>query len=70
MPARVKKIFGSLFIFAFVIFWIWLATALSGFVPENKAAELVFYAVAGLGWGIPIMPVLAWMEREKRKPKV
>jgi len=70
MPARVKKIFGALFIFAFLVFWIVLAVSLSGFVPDNRIAELVFYAVAGLGWGLPLLPILKWMETSKRKMRV
>jgi hypothetical protein len=69
MPLRLKKMLGSLFICVFVLFWVWAAASLSVFVPDNKVAELLFYAVAGLGWGLPILPILSWMEREKRKAK-
>jgi hypothetical protein len=69
MPNRLKKIFGALFICAFVIVWIFGAVTLSGLVPDNRVAELVFYAVAGMGWGVPLLPILAWMERSKEKPK-
>ena len=65
MPVRVKKIFGALFIFVFLVFWIVLAVSLSGFVPDNRIAELVFYAIAGLGWGLPLLPILKWMETSK-----
>ena len=67
MPLRVKKIFGSLFICAFVIFWIWLASSLSVLVPENRALELRYYAGFGLGWCLPVMPILAWMEYGKKR---
>lgn len=67
MPVRLKKILGSLFICVFVIFWIWFVIGLSYYVPKNKALELLFYAVAGLGWCLPVMPILAWMEYGKKR---
>ena len=66
MPLRLKKILGALLVVVFMLFWVWLAVSLSGFVPDNKFAEMVFYIVAGLGWGVPLFPLLSWMERTKR----
>lgn len=69
MPIRLKKIVGALFIFVFLIFWIVAAVSISGFVPDNKLAELIFYAIAGLGWGLPLLPLLKWMEETKTKQR-
>ncbi len=69
MPVRAKKILGSIFICIFVLFWIWLAGSLSLFVPDNRVLEMIYYAVAGLGWAVPVMPILFWMETVKKKPK-
>jgi hypothetical protein len=66
MPVRVKKMLGSLFICIFVIFWIWLGASLSVFVPKNRALEMVYYAVFGLGWCVPVAPILLWMEYGKK----
>ena len=30
---------------------------------EHWAVQLAFYLVAGLGWGVPILPLLSWMNR-------
>ena len=46
MPLRLKKILGALLVVVFMLFWVWLAVSLSGFVPKNKFAEMVFYIVA------------------------
>jgi hypothetical protein len=64
MPQTVKKMFGALAICVFVVLWIFLAVAISGFVPKNIIAETVFYIVMGLGWAFPLMPVLKWMEKK------
>ncbi len=63
MPPRVKKIFGSLAICVFVLFWMFLTVSLSGFVPKNVIAETGFYIFMGLAWAFPLMPVLKWMEK-------
>ena len=63
MSARIRKLIGGLFIVAFVIFYVWLVASLSVFVPDHWAAELAFYAIAGLCWGVPILPLISWMNR-------
>lgn len=65
MPLRLKKIIGSLFVCVFVLFWVVLAIGLANRVPNVWYLQLAFYAVMGLGWGLPIFPVLVWMEKSK-----
>ena len=63
MSARVRKLIGGVAILAFLVGYIWLVASLSVFVPDHWAAELAFYAIAGLGWGVPILPLISWMNR-------
>jgi hypothetical protein len=63
MTPRIKKMLGALFICVFVLMWIVLGVSLSVLVPRHPAAEFAFYAVMGVGWAFPIMPVLKWMEK-------
>jgi hypothetical protein len=65
MPLRLKKMLGSLFICCFVLFWMWFALGLAHRVPHKWYFELPFYAVIGLGWAVPVMPILYWMEKTK-----
>jgi hypothetical protein len=65
MPMRLKKMLGSLFICVFVLFWVVLAVGLANHIPHIWYIELAFYAVMGLGWGLPVLPILAWMEKSK-----
>ncbi|RYG02937.1 MAG: DUF2842 domain-containing protein [Caulobacteraceae bacterium] len=67
MPLRAKKIIGSLAIFLIMIGWLVLTVSISGFVPRHWLAELLFYAIMGLGWCLPVMPVLTWMEAVRTK---
>jgi hypothetical protein len=61
---RIKKIIGSLLIMAFLAGYIWLASTLGGLLPDNMLAKSLFYAVVGIGWGIPLIPLLSWMNKE------
>ena len=65
MPLRLKKMLGSLFICVFVLFWVVLSVGLANHVPHKWYLEVPFYAVMGLGWGLPVLPILSWMERTK-----
>ena len=62
MGARTRKAIGSVIVVAFVTAWIWAMASLSMFVPRHWAAEMVFYAVAGLFWGVPLLPLIRWMQ--------
>lgn len=64
MPVRLKKILGALFIVAFLLTWIFAGVTLSRFIPQHWAPALIYYAVVGIGWAFPLMPVLKWMEKK------
>jgi hypothetical protein len=61
MTARVRKFIGLFGILAFLAAYIFVVSLLADHVP--KAWELAFYVVAGLGWGLPIFPLISWMNR-------
>jgi hypothetical protein len=61
--ARTRKLIGLVGIIAFLAAYIWLMATLGGLVPEHWAAQLVFYAIAGTAWGVPILPLISWMNR-------
>jgi hypothetical protein len=61
--ARVRKLIGLVGILAFIAAYVWLIATIGGYIPDHWAAQLAFYGVAGLGWGVPILPLIAWMNR-------
>jgi len=65
MPTRVRKIIGSFAILAFLAGWIWAATAIGAVLPQHWAAWVIFYPIAGTAWGLPLIPLLSWMNRER-----
>jgi hypothetical protein len=63
MSARIRKLIGGIGLMIFLAAYIWAATAISDRLPDNMAVKLVFFGVAGVGWGLPILPLLSWMNR-------
>ena len=57
-----RKPIAMLVMLAFMALWIWgagtVGTHLTG-IPDW--AQLVFYVVAGIGWILPLRPLLKWM---------
>lgn len=63
MTPRLRKLLGSLAILAFLFAWIAAALALADRLPAHWLAQLAFFLVAGLGWGLPLIPLMKWMNR-------
>ena len=66
MPLRLRKFIGASALFALVAIWALLAMALAQVPPirDNAVAATLYYVVAGLGWVLPAMPLVAWMSRK------
>lgn len=63
MTPRARKLIGLLGILAFIVLYIGAVVALAKFVPDHGPLQFAFYALAGIGWGIPILPLISWMNR-------
>jgi hypothetical protein len=63
MPARIRKLIGLFGILAFLGLYIWAAVAVGERLPSHWAAQIAFYAVAGTFWGVPLIPLVRWMNR-------
>ena len=66
MPVRLKKLIGLVGILAFLGLYVVLVSTVSDHIPDHWAARLAFYGLAGALWGIPLFPLLSWMERKPR----
>ena len=66
MKRRSRKFVGTIFLVVFVIAYA-LAVMVIAQVPvlqdASRWVHLAFYAVAGLAWIVPIIPVIRWMEK-------
>jgi hypothetical protein len=57
-----RKPAAILIVLAFMALWIWGAGSVGARLTGASAwLQLVFYVVAGVGWILPLRPVLKWM---------
>ena len=65
MPVRLRKFLGAIMLIVLVVTWALLAMALaqSPLIKANGVVEVLYYAIAGLGWVLPAMPLIRWMSR-------
>ena len=65
LSPRIKKVYGGVLIMVFLTGYIYLAATLGGMLPDNILVKAVYYAVIGIGWGAPLIPLLSWMDKDK-----
>ena len=68
MRIRMRKLIGTIGLLALVTLWALLAMAFAQFAlrAQNGIVVFLFYMVAGIGWVLPAMPIVAWMQRPDR----
>ena len=67
MPIRLRKFIGAVVLLVLVIVWALVAMALAQtpVIRDNWALAAAYYVIAGMGWVLPAMPIIAWMSRQK-----
>jgi hypothetical protein len=63
VPARLRKLIGSVAMLLFLLFYVGVALALADHLPDLWFAKLAFFLVAGTAWGVPLIPLISWMNR-------
>jgi len=65
MRRRSRKFVGAVAMLAFVFIYALsiMALAQGRLQDAGRVAQAVFYLVAGVGWILPLMPLIRWMER-------
>lgn len=56
-------------IIIFLFFYVWLVASLGQLIRGGPMTALIFYALAGTVWGVPLIPLIAWSERYQWKKK-
>lgn len=64
MNPRHKKLIGSLGILLFLAFYVWAVASIADFVPAIWWAQTAYFAISGLLWGVPLLPLIRWMNQE------
>jgi hypothetical protein len=67
MSIRLRKFIGAVLLIVVVIVWALLAMALAQapLIRDNPIGSVAYYVIAGLGWVLPAMPIIAWMSRRR-----
>ena len=65
MPIRLRKFLGTIALIVLVTVWALVAMALAQApaIHNNAIVSVAYYVIAGLGWVLPAMPIVAWMGR-------
>jgi hypothetical protein len=65
MPLRIRKLIGTVALMALITVWALLAMVVAQATLPNAGAAVaaLYYIVAGLGWLVFAMPLVAWMSR-------
>ena len=65
MPARTRKLIGTVVLLIFLTLYAWAAAAIgAGRITLAPAwAQFAFFLVAGLAWVIPAGLLIRWMQR-------
>lgn len=66
MRRRERKLIGVVATIVFVVVYALAAMALAQLEVTKSAPTVlqwIYYAVVGMGWILPLMPLIAWMER-------
>lgn len=68
MPIRLRKFIGTILLLLLVAIWSLVAMAFGQFpaIAGNRIYQFLYYAVAGMGWVLPAMPLVKWMLRPDR----
>ena len=70
MTRRTRKLLGTVILLIFVCVYALLAMALAqaNIIQHSPGfVQGLFYMVLGLGWILPVLPLISWMERPDRK---
>ena len=70
MKIRTRKLIGTFGLLGLVIIWslAGMVIAQTPWLAGSKLIQALFYVVAGLGWVLPAMPLIAWMSRPDPQP--
>ncbi|HEX4095332.1 MAG TPA: DUF2842 domain-containing protein [Caulobacteraceae bacterium] len=63
MGARTRKAIGGVAMLAFLAAYVVVAVSIGSRLPDQWAVRLAYYAVVGTVWGLPLIPLISWMNR-------
>lgn len=61
MPARIRKLIGLFGVLAFLAAYIVLAIVVADRLPPIWWVQMIYFALVGVAWGVPLIPLFRWM---------
>jgi hypothetical protein len=63
MNPRIRRLLAAFGVLVFLAAYVWAVIWIGDRLPDNMWIDLLFYGVAGIAWGVPLIPLLRWAER-------
>ncbi len=73
MPRTVRSLIGTVFMVFFVILYAMIVMLFSPLILKAASdalhpivyhiVQVVYYFIAGVGWALPILPLIKWMNK-------
>ena len=64
MSSGARKLIGMVALAIFLLVYLVTASVVGDRLPDNLAVKLAYFALAGTLWGLPLFPLIKWMNRE------
>ena len=64
MSSGARKLIGMVALAIFLLVYLVTASVVGDRLPDNLAVKLAYFALAGTLWGVPLFPLIKWMNRE------
>lgn len=62
MSARLRKLIGLFGIMGFLAAYVAVVATLGDHLPKHWAVQVIYFALAGTLWGVPLFPLIRWMD--------
>ena len=65
MTIRTRKLLGTIALLLLATVWslMGMTVAQTPWLASSGLLQAIFYVVAGMGWVLPAMPIVSWMQR-------
>jgi uncharacterized membrane protein len=65
MSPRLRKFIGLIAILTWLAAYITVVASLGDEIPQGWGWQLAYYGFFGTFWGVPLFPLIRWMNRER-----
>jgi Protein of unknown function (DUF2842) len=64
MRATHRRAIGMSLTLVVLMIYVFFAASIGGlFAEKHWTAQIAFFAIAGMGWALPLYPVFVWMRK-------